>query len=363
MQKFPPAPNGFRIRQQLSSGMSKHAYRASWENHVHDVALMKMQNDDNASELMQEVVALMGLQKHEFSSYVANIHGVFKSADGTWYLAEELLSSPLDNIKPVSDMAQFARIARDVCRGLCCLHDNGKIHRDIKLDNLGLDQTGKAKVFDLGLLTSEPKDVRGAFFTRAPELLASNKSATTAAQYTFAADVWSCGATLFALRIGRYPFLSEGDISQRKKIGQAVAAGEDHAVARRDDYDTNLFERCFTPAKAEIVYRQISSSMWPPAAKILRSMLALQSPDRPRIRELEIAWGALYTGLVQPVAGVADAFLTLKTQISAYTSGSIDLSPDDLNRTSAMVEQRYSGAQREELLVLLIAARNARQDA
>jgi serine/threonine protein kinase len=363
MKKFPQPPHGFRIREQLSSGMSKHAYRASWDNHVHDVALMKMQNDDNASELMQEIVALIGLRKHEYSNYVANIHGTFKNTDDTWFLVEELLSSPLDNIKPVSDMAQFTRIARDVCRGLCCLHESGKIHRDIKLDNLGLDQTGKAKVFDLGLLTSEPKDVRGAFFTRAPELLISQQRDSAAADYTFAADVWSCGATLFALRVGRYPFLSEGDISERKKLGQAVAAGERGAIEKRDAYDVSLFNRRFAEPNVETVYRQISASMWPPAARVLRSMLALRAGDRPKMRDLEGAWGALYSGLVQPVAGVNSAFLTLKTQIAAYTEGSFYLSSDELNRTSAMVEQRYSGAERAELLELLIAARRARQDA
>src|SRR2546423_223234 len=139
---------------------------------------------------------------HEFSSYLAQFYGFEYGEDGKLFIVEELLERPLDKLHPLYDLSLFSRIARDLCRGLCCLHESRLVHRDLKLDNCGMDPLQRAKIFDLGSVTSEPGGIEGTIFTRAPELFGAEASPTLfskggdQARASFSADVWALGATL-----------------------------------------------------------------------------------------------------------------------------------------------------------------------
>ncbi|KAG6705675.1 CBL-interacting serine/threonine-protein kinase 21 isoform X1 [Carya illinoinensis] len=99
-------------------------------------------------------------------------------------------------------------------------HDKGVSHRDLKPDNLLLDQWGNLKVSDFGLSAlRKPGDILttacGSPSYVAPELL-MNKGYDGAA-----ADIWSCGVILFELLAGRLPFDDSNLINLYKKICRA----------------------------------------------------------------------------------------------------------------------------------------------
>jgi serine/threonine protein kinase len=85
-------------------------------------------------------------------------------------------------------------------------HKNLVVHRDIKLENLLIDDEGVVKICDFGV--SKQLDNKSA--------LISGKSGTPAymapevqlvQQYNgFTADVWSLGVCLFAMVCGAVPF-------------------------------------------------------------------------------------------------------------------------------------------------------------
>ncbi|TKY65702.1 CBL-interacting serine/threonine-protein kinase 11 [Spatholobus suberectus] len=87
-------------------------------------------------------------------------------------------------------------------------HDRGVFHRDLKLDNLLIDENGNLKVSDFGLsaVTGQIRPdgllhtVCGTPTHVAPEILARRG-------YDGAkVDLWSCGVVLFALTAGYLPF-------------------------------------------------------------------------------------------------------------------------------------------------------------
>lgn len=125
-------------------------------------------------------------------------------------------SSKLEGVKPLSEDG-VREIMRDVVAGLEYLHYQRIAHRDIKPDNLLRAGDGTVKMSDFGEarmyeVTSEdprPKSsVPGTPAFIAPELCMSERS-PKAPPESYAADIWSLGASLFYMVYGRAPFLAK----------------------------------------------------------------------------------------------------------------------------------------------------------
>jgi serine/threonine protein kinase len=93
--------------------------------------------------------------------------------------------------------------------GLRYMHSKGILHRDVKLDNILLDETGKLKICDFGVSRfSKPGQLMteqcGTPAYIAPEILKGRG-------YTgFGIDVWSAGVVLYAMLYGSVPFKGNG---------------------------------------------------------------------------------------------------------------------------------------------------------
>jgi serine/threonine-protein kinase len=91
----------------------------------------------------------------------------------------------------------------DACEGLHAAHQAGVVHRDVKPGNLFSHGQGHVKVGDFGIAVDCEADVvhapAGTLHFMAPEQLAGERLDRRA-------DVWSLGATAFALRYGRPPY-------------------------------------------------------------------------------------------------------------------------------------------------------------
>ncbi|KAE9615107.1 putative protein kinase CAMK-CAMKL-CHK1 family [Lupinus albus] len=102
-------------------------------------------------------------------------------------------------------------------------HSRGVYHRDIKLENLLLDENENLKVSDFGLSAlNESKWQDGLLHTAcgtpayvAPEVI--KRKGYDGAR----ADIWSCGVVLFVLMAGYLPFNDPNVIELYRKIGKA----------------------------------------------------------------------------------------------------------------------------------------------
>lgn len=108
---------------------------------------------------------------------------------------------------------QLQKFLCEILSVLNYLHtDKHIVHRDLKLENILLDDSGNIRVIDFGLsgqITEERpllNEQCGTFFYMAPEVLKHR-------QYSFAVDLWSVGVNAYALVQGCFPFLG-GDVRE-----------------------------------------------------------------------------------------------------------------------------------------------------
>ena len=99
------------------------------------------------------------------------------------------------------------------------------MYRDLKPENLVLDDRGRPKIVDMGYAVvagSKPlRGVAGTFEYMAPEMIAMRDHGAPA-------DVWAFGVLLYELLSGKTPFASDGP---EHDPARAVMTG--HAVRER----------------------------------------------------------------------------------------------------------------------------------
>lgn len=121
------------------------------------------------------------------------------------------------------------RIFKELCQAVHYLHIDRKVcHKDLKLENVLIDENGHIKLCDFGLalyLTHKSYSTRfkqqetagGSLAYTAPEQLIA--SVSLACPKT---DIWSLGVILYALVVGQLPFMDTFDLRLVQKIQQGA---------------------------------------------------------------------------------------------------------------------------------------------
>ncbi|MGE3367112.1 MAG: hypothetical protein AB7I34_27150, partial [Rhizobiaceae bacterium] len=162
----------------------------------------------------------------------------------------------------------------------------------------GLDQQQRAKIFDLGSVTSEGGEVRGTIFTRAPELFVEGEEV----HCDHASDIWALGASLLALRTGKYPFVHNSEVDERKNINEEMRAGKlsrDDAQKRKLILDEKVRERILASSAKDDLRRQVHESLRGRPEELLLQMLDFEKLERKTIRYFDKGW----SGIAQELGG------------------------------------------------------------
>lgn len=141
--------------------------------------------------------------------------------ENNYYLITDLVSGGemIDMVEGSRGLpeSQVRKYITQILTALQHLHQNGLVHRDLKVENLLLDEDGDIKIIDFGLSNFMPgfgenpevdSDKTGLTTQcgspayAAPELLAKRV-------YGNKVDVWSCGVVAYALLTGRLPYTVE----------------------------------------------------------------------------------------------------------------------------------------------------------
>ncbi|MCS6867011.1 MAG: protein kinase [Gemmataceae bacterium] len=142
------------------------------------------------------------------------------------YVDGESIGQHIEKYGPYPE-AEAIRLITQVCDGLQRAHKQGLVHRDVKPDNILVTRDGVAKLTDMGLVKEVDGDLNltrtgrglGTPHYMAPEQFRNAKSVDVRG------DIYSLGATLYAMVTGVVPFDNSSPLDcWMKKIRNEFAA-------------------------------------------------------------------------------------------------------------------------------------------
>ena len=226
--------------------------------------------------------------------------------EGIPYLAYELVEQArtFKQVAPALPVAERVALLRDAARALGYAHVQGVTHRDVKPDNLLIDQAGNLRVTDFGLGISADLDrlTKTGAQMGTPSFMAPEQVDGDRERQGPATDVWALGVLLYEALTGERPFqgeslpllyraIVEGDYAPARSVDAGLDAAWDDVLAKALDLDPS--ERYRT---GEALARDID--------RVLRGEppQAAGASRRRRGRGGRLLWGLLAAGALVAAA-------------------------------------------------------------
>ena len=124
-----------------------------------------------------------------------------------YYMTMELLSGRDLKRHRARSVAEMLGLGIQICEGLEAAHRAGVIHRDVKPQNVFVDDSGRARVMDFGIsrLVTLTGLTRGSQFMGTPHYM-SPEQVSGKKDIDHRSDIYSVGVLLYELATGRVPF-------------------------------------------------------------------------------------------------------------------------------------------------------------
>lgn len=194
--------------RKLGQGASGSVYEGIDKRTGTKVAIKQIDlSQQPRKELIVNEVLIMKDTKHE---NIVKYYDSYLVGKELWVVMELMQGGTLTDIIEAGEFTepQIAAIARETLRALENLHERNIIHRDIKSDNLLLDQQGHVKLTDFGFCAKLTKEqgkratMVGTPYWMAPEIIKQQP-------YGNRVDVWSLGIMTIEMVEGEPPYLDE----------------------------------------------------------------------------------------------------------------------------------------------------------
>ena len=168
-----------------------------------------MSNEIVKKRILQEILILKKLNHKN----VVRLLEVFENKKNMFLVMEHMHQGDLNHYLKLQTGGflneETARnFFKQILDGLFCIHSNNILHRDVKLENLLVDNKNTVKICDFGISTlvmpgKKMSEQSGTPTYMAPELIKG-------VEYEgFSSDVWSLGVVLYAMLTGELPFESK----------------------------------------------------------------------------------------------------------------------------------------------------------
>ncbi|XP_063297796.1 serine/threonine-protein kinase N2-like [Pelobates fuscus] len=227
--RLPLSMQDFQFRSVLGRGGFGKVLLAKYKNTDNMYALKVIRKGEletypalNSLLSEKRIFQIVTKRRHPF---LISLFGCFHTRDHACFAMEYAAGGDLGaNLKNnQSPFPEPRAIFYSACvvLGLEFLHEQKIIHRDLKLENIVLDEKGFAKITDYGLCKKgigyggTTKSLCGTPDYSAPEILKYKP-------YTRAVDWWSLGVVIYVMLSGEYPFVGRDE----EKLSATIIRGK-----------------------------------------------------------------------------------------------------------------------------------------
>ena len=210
----------FTILEQIGKGGYSKVYLVEHKKTKRIYALKaadRMKKGKDRSERTLTEIRVLKKLKH---TNIIRLKGSFTDADTVYLVLEYINGKDCSKFfkteLPSKDDVKY--IIRQLVEAVIYCHSKGIVHRDIKLENILIDEKYRIKLTDFGLCAIKENEYEmldstlGTVRYTAPEMIHGEG-------YNESVDIWAIGVVLFMLLTGSYPYdaSSRSDIFRRIK--------------------------------------------------------------------------------------------------------------------------------------------------
>ncbi|KAK9091976.1 hypothetical protein Syun_026887 [Stephania yunnanensis] len=199
------------IGNKFASGAHSRIYRGIYKQRAVAIKMVRIpsHNEETRAKLENQFKSEVALLSRLFHPNIVQFIAACKKPPVyciiTEYMSQGTLRMYLNKKQPYSLSTEtILRLALDISRGMDYLHSQGVMHRDLKSNNLLLNDEMRVKVADFGTSCletqcQESKGNMGTYRWMAPEMIREKP-------YTRKVDVYSFGIVLWELTTNLLPF-------------------------------------------------------------------------------------------------------------------------------------------------------------
>ncbi|KAF2684979.1 Pkinase-domain-containing protein [Lentithecium fluviatile CBS 122367] len=200
-------PTTLYTKQQCIGGGSFGKVYKGIDRKTGKLVAIKVIDVENAEDEVDDIITEISILSGMSSPYVTKYYGSYLHGSDLWIVMEFCSGgSCADLMKPGPiGENEIAIILKELLMGLTYLHDDNKLHRDIKAANILVGSNGQVKLADFGVsgqlsaTMTKKNTFVGTPFWMAPEVIKQSG-------YDHKADIWSLGITALELAMGEPPY-------------------------------------------------------------------------------------------------------------------------------------------------------------